>query len=79
MRETHEVAEERGVYPLAAVVRRDPGELEQLVDLSLGKLKALRALARRLGQPVARLTEPFVHAASLVRVSLSGGTTLRAA
>ena len=71
-RESDQVAEERSVDPLAARVRCEPGELEQLVGLRLGELEALRALTRRFGQPVASLTEPLVHAASLVRVPLGG-------
>src|SRR3954462_1775904 len=52
--EPDQVAEKRGVDPLAALVRRDPRELEQIVDLRLGEVERGGLLAARLRDPVAR-------------------------
>lgn len=64
--EPDEVAEERRVYSLAALVRGDPGELEQLVDFLLCQVQGGGIFATSRRQPIARLCEPVVHGVSLV-------------
>ena len=69
VREADEVAEERRVRPLAALVRRHARELEQPVGL-LGREAELGGVRRRLGgQPVARLLQPPVHRRNLSRTA----------
>jgi hypothetical protein len=55
MHDADQVAKKRRVDPLAALVGRDPGELEKLVHLLLGELEAGRILTGGDGQPVARV------------------------
>src|SRR5919108_1292340 len=66
MDEADEVAEERRVRSLPALVCRDAGELEQLVDLVLRESECRRVLACPRREPVARFLQPVVHGRSLV-------------
>ncbi len=58
-----QVADEGGVDPLAALVRGDAGELEEIVDLLLREGIRGRLHTRLPGQPLARSDEPLVHGA----------------
>jgi hypothetical protein len=62
----HEIAEKRRVGPLAALVRCDARELEQLVHLGLREIELGSVATGRRDEPVARLCEPVVHSGSLV-------------
>ena len=75
-RQADEVAEERRVRPLAALVRGDPRELEDLVALLTGQLVLGRLVAGSGREPFPRLLQPFVHDASLVRRRPVRGQTL---
>ena len=55
VREADEVAEERRVRPLAALVGRHPRELEELVHLDAREIVGGVLLAHLLGEPRARL------------------------
>src|SRR5205807_6550237 len=62
LRAPQEVAEERGVRALA-LVRGDPGEVEQRLHRLVVELELLRRQARRLGERVPGVREPRVHEA----------------
>jgi NAD(P) transhydrogenase subunit alpha len=64
--EADEIAEERRVDSFPALVGGDSGELEQLVDVGLREIERRRILPARLGEAIARLSEPVVHNGSLV-------------
>ena len=61
MRPAEQVADERRVRSLAARVRSDACEVEQVSFLGRGELQLLRPNARSPGDRVARRTQPFVH------------------
>jgi hypothetical protein len=50
-----EVADERGVPAVAALVRRHPRQLEKLLDLGRGKLKGPSVQIRGRRQPISPL------------------------
>jgi hypothetical protein len=56
-----QVAEQRRVASIPTLVRRKSGQLEQLVDSGLVKLKLAGRDARLLCNGVARLREPGVE------------------
>jgi hypothetical protein len=60
-----ELAEERRIRALAALVGGDARELEKLVDVPLGQVEGRRVVARGRHEPVARFDEPVVHGRSL--------------
>src|SRR5262245_23625364 len=62
---SHEVAEERRVRPLAALVRGNPRELEQLVHLAAREVVVGDFPAHGRDQPRACLLQPAVHCRSL--------------
>jgi hypothetical protein len=64
--EPDEIAEERRIDALAALVCSDPGELEQLVDVLLRQVERRGIFTGRRRQSIARLCEPIVHGVSLV-------------
>src|SRR5215211_6481035 len=64
--ESDEVAEQWGVRPLPALVGRDAGEFEELVDFRLREVERGHVLAASRGQPIARVSQPVVHSRSLV-------------
>ncbi len=59
--EPREVADERCVDPLAALVSRDSSELEDRVRLLGRELEPGRPFTRRGGHPITGCAEPFVH------------------
>ena len=62
-READEVAEERRVRPLAALVRRDARELEQLVDLRLREVEAAASRPASAASRRASSSHPSMAAA----------------
>jgi hypothetical protein len=60
-----QVAEQGRIRSLAALVRGDACELEELVDLRLGELEDGDVFTRLRRKPSARLRQPVVHTPSL--------------
>jgi hypothetical protein len=61
VREPDEVGKERGVDPLTALVRRDPCQLQDLVDVRLRQEIVAGAVADTLGEAACRVDQPLVH------------------
>jgi 3'-phosphoadenosine 5'-phosphosulfate sulfotransferase (PAPS reductase)/FAD synthetase len=64
--EPDEIAEQRRIRPLAALVCRDARKLEQLVDLARREVQLGWVCTGRRSEPVTGICEPVVHGGSLV-------------
>jgi hypothetical protein len=60
-----EIAEERSIRALPALVSGDARELEELINVPLRQVEGSRVFARGHGEPVARFGKPVVHGRSL--------------
>jgi hypothetical protein len=60
-----EIAEERSIRALPALVGGDARELEELINVLLRQVEGSRVFARGHGEPVARFGKPVVHGRSL--------------
>ncbi len=61
LRDPYEVADERRVRPLAALVRGDPGERKEVVDVFLGQ-RVLRGVGAHLArEPIDGGVQPRIH------------------
>src|SRR5439155_23108795 len=61
LRAPDQVAEERSVRPFAALVGRDPREVEERLCLGLLELERRRLDTGRSGESIAGLAQPRIH------------------